>query len=238
MWRLLSSVTLAALLSFSAVADIALGDVNVQEATLAGEWDLVDIYDAIFGTSYATTLSSNDLYLLVGVDPDDYNGPTVSHFFGDQGVALEARYALYTHTLNFYDPVLPDAIANEHLLFTVWGPYVDPGSAAGPSALLDAEVEPYGFSLDVATTRAELYSEYERNADGLVHMLMLAAPDTFEPGTYLLAWEDRLDGDPQADWDYQDLVILVRPVVPEPTSVVLMGLGIAALALRRLHKLV
>ena len=76
MWRLLSSVTLAALLSFSAGADIALGDVNVQEATLAGEWDLVDIYDAIFGTSYATTLSSNDLYLLVGVDPDDYNGPT------------------------------------------------------------------------------------------------------------------------------------------------------------------
>ena len=104
--------------------------------------------------------------------------------------------------------------------------------------MLTASVQPYGFSLHVGQTGATLYSEYGRNEEERVQMLMLAAPDSYLPGTYLLAWEDRLNSDPQADWDYQDLVIMVRPIVPEPASIVLMGLGIAALSLRGLRKLV
>lgn len=233
--KVLLSLVLAVLVSFSAAA-IDVADVNVQPA-YPGEWELLDIYEAIFGvsTGFAT---SDALYEAVGVDPDDYNGPDVLHFFGDQDVALEARYATYTHDLYFYDPVLPDAVANENFLFTVTGGYVNPGVGGSPSAVLTASVQPYGFSLHVGQTGATLYSEYGRNEEERVQMLMLAAPDSYLPGTYLLAWEDRLNSDPQADWDYQDLVIMVRPIVPEPASIVLMGLGIAALSLRGLRKLV
>jgi hypothetical protein len=54
--------------------------------------------------------------------------------------------------------------------------------------------------------------------------------------SYMFAWEDRIEGDPEADWDYQDMVILARPVIPEPSSVILMGLGIAGLVVRRMRK--
>jgi len=231
-------VTVAAFLSFAAAADIAVEDVNVQEPWVAGEWSLLDIYEAIYGvdTGYDT---SDELYEAVGVDPDDYNGPDLSYFFGQQGIGLEARYASYTHKLGYYDPVLPDAIANQNLLFTVSGPYVDPGSSGGPSAVLDPAVEPYGFYLNVNRTTREWYSEYDRNSDAWVHMLLLAAPDEYvaENGiSYLLAWEDLCADDPNDDWDYNDLVVLVG-VVPEPSSIMLVGLGIASLAVGRLRKL-
>ena len=147
--KVLLSLVLAVLVSFSAAA-IDVADVNVQPA-YPGEWELLDIYEAIFGvsTGFAT---SDALYEAVGVDPDDYNGPDVLHFFGDQDVALEARYATYTHDLYFYDPVLPDAVANENFLFTVTGGYVNPGAGGSPSAVLTASVQPYGFSLHVGQT--------------------------------------------------------------------------------------
>ncbi|HOF41301.1 MAG TPA: PEP-CTERM sorting domain-containing protein [Candidatus Hydrogenedentes bacterium] len=235
MKKVLSSVAVAVLVSFSAAA-LTVADVNVQPAH-PGEWELLDIYEAIFGVSTGFT-TSDALYQAVGVDPDDYNGPDVFHFFGGQNVALEARYATYNHSLYYYDPVLPGAVENENFLFTVTGGYVNPGAGGSPAAQLIASIEPYGFSLHVGQTGATLYSEYGRNEAERVQMLMLAAPQGYEPGTYLLAWEDRLAGDPRADWDYQDLVILVRPIVPEPTSIALMGLGIAALSLRGLRKLV
>ena len=235
MKKVLSGVAVAVLVSFSAAA-ITVADVGIQPAH-PGEWELLDIYEAIFGvsTGFAT---SDALYQAVGVDPEDYNGPDVFHFFGGQNIALEARYATYEHSLYYYDPVLPGDVENENFLFTVTGGYVSPGAGGSPAAELVASVEPYGFSLHVRETGTTLYSEYGRNEAERVQMLMLAAPDDYLPGTYLLAWEDRLNSDPQADWDYQDLVVLVRPIVPEPTSIALMGFGIAALSLRGLRKFI
>ena len=226
---------IAALVSFGAAADIAVTDVNVTDTHAGGlpEMDLLDIYEALYGATGYTT--SDELYEAVGVDPDDYNGPAVSHFFGDQGVALEARYALFNYDFGYYDPVLPGAVANQNLLFSVTGPYVDPPNPGGPTgAIVSPAVEPYGFYLDVDETGVELYSEYDRNSDGRVHMLLLATPNADE---YLMAWEDRLDGDPQADWDYNDLVVVAKPIIPEPSSIILMGLGIAGLAVNRFRKM-
>ena len=162
-----------------------------------------------------------------GRDPDDCTDRTL-HFFGDQ-TRSEARYATHTHDL-YSDPVLPDAGRTRTCSQT--GASTPAGRLARG---LTASVQPYGFSLHVGQTGATLYSEYGRNEEERVQMLMLAAPDSYLPGTYLLAWEDRLNSDLQADWDYQDLVIMVRPIVPEPASIVH---GVAALSLRGLRKLV
>jgi hypothetical protein len=71
------------------------------------------------------------------------------------------------------------------------------------------------------------------NIDGMDHMQTYVVTGGPSAGNYVLAWEDLPN---LGDVDYQDLVVEVSGVqpVPEPATVLLLGLG--ALALRKKHK--
>ncbi len=75
------------------------------------------------------------------------------------------------------------------------------------------------------------YSEQALNTGSLLRMLVIETPD---PDTYMLAFEDGTDN------DYNDLVLMISNVktvvVPEPATMSLLGLGIAALVVRRFRK--
>ncbi|HKQ30261.1 MAG TPA: DUF4114 domain-containing protein, partial [Burkholderiales bacterium] len=86
------------------------------------------------------------------------------------------------------------------------------------------------------------FSDTALNPDGVDHLYAYQGNDskfrsnqyvpfalrgkTFDPGMYLLAWEDLLHG---GDFDYQDMAVLTREVVPVPlpAALGLFGSGLA-----------
>jgi len=72
--------------------------------------------------------------------------------------------------------------------------------------------------------------------DQEVHMLILATPD---PDVFLIAIEDLPYEHPDGHHDYNDFLVelrINREVIPEPASVVLLGLGITGMVIRRFRK--
>lgn len=83
------------------------------------------------------------------------------------------------------------------------------------------------------------FSDTSLNGDGFDHMVAYAgqgdmvklnpfAPGVWGSNEYVLAFEDTYGG---GDKDYQDMVLMiesVHPIVPEPGTVALMGLGLLA----------
>lgn len=83
------------------------------------------------------------------------------------------------------------------------------------------------------------YSDNALNADAMDHMVSFQGKGdavtlptlfsgTWTPNEYILAWEDM---NAPADFDYDDMVVMVESVepIPEPTTVGLMGLGLIGL---------
>jgi len=77
-------------------------------------------------------------------------------------------------------------------------------------------------------------SQVSDNSDGMDHMQTYSITGGSSAGNYVIAWEDLPEE--SSDVDYQDLVVEVSGVhpVPEPATILLLGLG--ALALRRKNR--
>ena len=98
----------------------------------------------------------------------------------------------------------------------------------------------FQFALDNASTGTILSSANANNGDLMDHMVTFEITDASSPfyGDYILAFEDLLQGQAGADFDYNDTIVLVSGVtpiaVPEPATYAILGSGLAlALLLQR-----
>jgi len=208
------------------------------------EYNLYELYNMIYGTGYTSNLEL-DVMRVVDVETwllDISQLPV--------GVTAEARYAWLEHDFGWYD-------ATTGVETEIFG---DMNMSSGFLTGMTATINPgagneFGFYLGVTDPVNQVentwYSESDLNWNwaqdptsgewyqnwGDDHLVVYSTADA---NTFLLAWEDMVLGHPQGHDDYNDLLIEIRipeNIIPEPTSMVLLGLGIAGMLVRKLRTL-
>ena len=239
------SVLLAAV---PAMAAITPGQPN------GGEPPLYEIYNDIYGTSYTGNDDVNFLSTQTGraTITLDSDGGSISFATLWRQAYLEDEVGYYTSsnskvTLNMVPVLGPydNSDPNQGQGAIVADPVVVDATGLGTIGFYDHASYP-----GAPSTYFNWFSESYLNdgqwqtTPGEVHVLILTTPDA---DTYLLCFEDLpytylVDGNAKqqdiGDQDYQDILVQItlnRTVVPEPRSLVLLGLGLAAVAYRKIR---
>ena len=192
-----------------------------------GELNLYEVVNALYLTSYGS--GADMLFAQVAAPLDEV-------FSGGQAIQATAHYADFVQTFGWYqytgagDPTdLTALLYVEDYGLGDWGSATI--SPVGDFGFYDQAGE--ASSPDTFTW----YSESDENVGGEDHMVLYdlgLLVDASYDGSYLMGWEDKPFN--VADLDYQDLVLELTPgggIVPEPTTMVLIGLGVAGLLFRR-----
>ena len=194
------------------------------------ELNLYEIVNALYGTSFASSAAMLSAQVAAPLD---------EVFSGGRSIVATAHYASYVETFGWYQYTGMGDPTTLMELFSV--------ETEGLGNLASASISPvgdYGFYAQAGPAdEPDLYtwfSESDENPHGEDHLVLydlgLLVSSEYD-GSYLMAWEDMPTC--MSDQDYQDLVIELNPggdppgVVPEPSSIMLLGLGVAGILVRR-----
>ena len=230
------SVVLAIALAI-AVALPSAASTSVPNPGFGTEPSLYEIYNEIYdGTPGFVPLTSNqELHDNYHVYPADV---WVVLSSGGGPVSIEARFAGLQSTFGYYNP--PGAVAPAYTAMgTVTSQGYNPTVAwtpgfAPPNNVIPDAANPFG--LFMLAGGQYWHSEEALNPGGFNALRVYKAPAGHPVANeYVFAWEDR---GAAGDRDFNDLVLTISNVrvIPEPTSMLLLGLGLAGAAVRRLRK--
>ena len=231
-------------------------NVNISDANMyADNVNLYQLFNQYFADQLGanTYASSNDLFNDRGVNP--YTDWTTS---GSQLVGA-FKVAALGHDMSMLDGYGNVVASLIHLSGTENLGQVGGITNLGGQSVVDIEDGLHvDFRLDAYNGSSLLYSwssNPDENIDGMVHMVAIDITDlynakygTVNDSVYMFGWEDlHLTGAGAplaADWDYQDFVAIMtnvkpndNPVTPEPTTMLMFGMGMLALPFaRRLRK--
>jgi len=225
-----------------------------------GEKELYQIFNELYGTeivaAHGSLFSSNMDANFLGYQVEDFQT-----FVLDDDVCSMTFQALYRQSylednIFLYDDVGTNPpVSLTHIVGPIQntGPNSGQGALTEPAVVVDVTgMGEIGF-LDNAKdpTSPFAYNWYSQPSfnDGQfsttpseVHVLLWAVPGMTD--TYVLTWEDLpytyfANNVDIGDQDYNDILVqftLNRCVIPEPSSMALLGLGLAGLAVGKLRK--
>ena len=243
--RAFVGLALVGLFSGSAFGAIVPGESYQNEP-----W-LYEIYNSLYGTSFAST---NDPAFLA-LQQDNFETLAIDSDVESITFTAVWRQSWLEDNIFFYTL---DQNGDPEQFTHVVGPVdnTGPNSGQGQLTLPSTTVNVQGLTEIGFEDRAKdpsspftyyWFSQPDQNdgqysvVAGEVHTLLLA---TNIPDTYLLCFEDLpytyfASATDIGDTDYNDFLVQItlnRTVVPEPSSMALLGLGLAGLAVRKLRK--
>jgi len=215
-----------------AVAALACGSAFsatiVNDPYSGSEPNLYEIVNALYGTSFDSSADMEPFQIQTEIGDQAWDFATYAQvvgIFGGTGV---------TRTIQAFD-------ADLNTVATVYS-----GTGTGYGSFGGTWINPSGLPEDVFALRfisqrgtsapSEWSSVEMMNPDQRDHLVVYDIGEMTDgrfSGCYLLGWDG---GFGATDLDFQDVVMTFCPVAPEPTSLMLVGMGLAGLAYRRFRK--
>lgn len=249
--RLRSALIALALVAFVSQSAFAVLVVPGEPNPVGEKW-LYEVFNDLYGTSFTDALDPDFLALQV----QDFQT-----FVLDDTICSITFQAVYRQSYledNIYlytDVGTNPPVALTHIVGPIdnSGPNSGQGALSEPAVVVDVtgmtEIGFVDFAKD--PTSPFTYNWYSQpsfnngqfsTVDNEIHVLLWAVPGMTD--TYVLTWEDLpytyfSGSDDIGDQDYNDILIqftLNRCVIPEPSSMALLGLGLAGLAVRKFRK--